>query len=56
MTLIKSIFEMKSRVNLKVLYESIKNALGIENLTDADKVLIDKLTGVLLDTRAFVES
>ena len=56
LTLIKSIFEMKSRVNLKVLYESIKNALGIENLTDADKVLIDKLTGVLLDTRAFVES
>lgn len=54
--LIRSVFEMKSKVNLRVLYESLRSTLGVSELLDKDVELINKLTGVLLETRAFVES
>jgi hypothetical protein len=54
--LINSVFEMKSKVNLLVLYESLRSTLGISKLLESDITLVNKLTGVLLDTRVFSKS
>ena len=51
--LINSIFDMKSKVNLTVLYDSLKSTLGISEFLERDITLINKLTGVLLETRVF---
>ncbi|ARR75036.1 hypothetical protein SAGO17_00118 [Mimivirus AB-566-O17] len=53
--LIRAVFDMKSKVNLSVLYESLRGTLGVDRLLDSDIKLINKLTGVLLETSVFVK-
>lgn len=52
--MIKSIFEMKSKVTLKVLYDSIESTLGV-SLLPKDRKMINKITGVLLETKVYVD-